>query len=263
MVCGKNMIFRKVGSALNLLGKILRRWIIGVRNHGYLLRRIESQLVNLNAIEEMEKLISIGGRWEVPQPYRSSCSFEKEFLASAELVDWLDNFVFEYGINTYLEMERPYFRCIQYWHDKPLVNQSSPIETQYYHVDGDADGNVKIFLLLHETSFMNGPTQAIQPSSLNVVSILRLPIRKKVFGRISDDDLEELNLGNSIISHIGVRGDILLADTSSIYHRGLSPNEERKIIMIQFTDHNIHVPMDYTAGCLLAKPPKHFMLYAR
>ena len=263
MVWQKNMIFRKVRSVSNLAQKILNRWIIGVRNHGYLLRRIESQLVNLNALEKMEKLILIGGRWEVPQPYRLRCSFEKEFLASAELVDWLDNFVFKYGINTYLKMERPYLRCIQYWHDKPSANQPDPIETQLYHVDGDADGNVKIFLLLHEMSFANGPTQAIQPSSLNVLSIFRSPIRKKVFGRISDNDLEKLNLDDSIISHIGERGDILLIDTSSIYHRGLSPNDERKIIMIQFTDHNIHVPMDDTDGCLLAKPPKYFMLYAR
>ena len=162
--------------------------------------------------------------------------------------------VFEYGINTYLEMERPYLRGIQYWHDKPLVNQSGSTETQHYHVDGDADGNVKIFLLLHETSFTNGPTQAIEPSSLNVVTVLRSPIREKDLGRVSDNDLKDSNLGNSIISHIGERGDILLIDTSSIYHRGLSPNEERKIILIRFTDHNIHVPMDDTVRCLLAKP---------
>jgi hypothetical protein len=159
-------------------------------------------------------------------------------------------------------MDRPYLRCIQYWHDETLVNQSSPLETQYYHVDGDADSNVKIFLLLHETSLSNGPTQVISPTSLNVFSILKTSIRKKVFGRITDDDLKGLKLKEGLISHIGSRGSILMADTSGIYHRGLFPKEGRKIILMQFTDCNIHVSMNDTLGCLLAKTPKHFMLYS-
>ena len=261
MVRQHNVIFRKVISAIDLFQKLLRRSWLGFRNKGYMLKRVGPTESNINAIKRMEGLISTGGIWERPQPYRSRCSFEREFLSSPDLVDWLDKFVFEHQIGEYLGVDRPYFRCIQYWHDQPLANQLSPIETQYYHVDGDADGNVKIFLLLHETSLANGPTQALDPCSLNVISILLSPIRNKVFGRISDEDLKGLSFEVEIVSHVGERGSILLADTSSIYHRGLSPKDERKIILIQFTDHHIHVSMNDTFGCSIAKQPKHFALY--
>jgi hypothetical protein len=261
MVLQHNVISRKVNSAIDLSKKLLRRWWLGHRNNGYMLKKVEPTFSNIIAIKKMEELISTGGLWERPQPYRSRCSFEREFLSSSDLVDWLDQFVYEHQIGEYLGVDRPYLRCIQYWHDQPLANQFSPTETQYYHVDGDADGNVKIFLLLHETSLNNGPTQAINPRSLNVISILKSPIRKKVFGRIADDDLNGLTFEVDIVSHVGARGSVLLADTSSIYHRGLSPQDERKIILIQFTDHNIHVSMDDTLSCSIAKETKYFALY--
>jgi len=104
--------------------------------------------------------------------------------------------------------------------------------SQLFHIDGDSDGIVKVWILCNEITDENGPTTLI-PADIS------LKISKEISysprGKVANDDPFKHEI-NSAFKAIGNPGTVLATDTARCFHQGsrTKVNSERLVIMYFF-----------------------------
>jgi hypothetical protein len=101
--------------------------------------------------------------------------------------------------------------------------------SQLFHIDGDSDGIVKVWILCNEITDENGPTTLIPAdSSLKISKEISYSPR----GKVANDDPFR-NVMNSAFKAVGNPGTVLATDTARCFHQGsrTNVNSERLVIM--------------------------------
>ncbi len=139
-------------------------------------------------------------------------------------------------VKSHLPFE-PFLRSVELWVDTAEVSQNGPIETQYYHLDGDDSYNLKCFLYLSDVTLEHGPFTFFPVHYKSATSLIGRPRGINNTSRIKDNSLESPEKKG--VHFVGTRGSLIFADTCWGYHKGLLPRVGRRILFtFQFTSKN-------------------------
>ncbi len=111
--------------------------------------------------------------------------------------------------------------------------------SQEFHMDGDGNKQIKIFLYLNDVDSDGGPLTILPKKiSRKIFDIMKKKKRiVKKTNRVDDDSIRELNCEKYLKPLYGNTGTINLVDTSNCYHFGSRPGKkERFIVLYQFLD---------------------------
>jgi hypothetical protein len=112
------------------------------------------------------------------------------------------------------------------------IKESGWTGSQLFHIDGDSDGIVKIWILCNKVSEDNGPTVLIPAeSSLKISKEISYSPKGKVA-----DDTPFANIITEAFKAVGEAGTMFATDTARCFHQGsrTSINSERLVIMYFF-----------------------------
>lgn len=129
----------------------------------------------------------------------------------------------------------PYLRAVELWVDSADVDRSTPIETQYYHLDGDDTFNLKCFIYLSDVTMEHGPFTFFPVNVRSATSIWNAPAGINNTSRVADESLETSSQKHGV-HFTGAKGTMIFADTCWGYHKGLVPKVgKRWLFTFQFT----------------------------
>ena len=112
--------------------------------------------------------------------------------------------------------------------DKPDSNAA-----QYFHYDLDRLKWLKVFIYLTDVGPDNGPHEFVRGSHRS--GTMPLKIRKKLYSRISDDDIKDVYGSENLITMTGKKGTIIFEDTRG-FHKGNKVNADpRLVLQFQFS----------------------------
>jgi hypothetical protein len=112
------------------------------------------------------------------------------------------------------------------------IKESSWTGSQLFHIDGDSDGIVKIWILCNKVTEDNGPTVLIPAEkSLKISKEISYTPNGKV-----PNDTPFTNVINEAFKAVGEAGTVFATDTARCFHQGsrTSINSERLVIMYFF-----------------------------
>ncbi len=157
---------------------------------------------------------------------------------------------------TLLNLESPYLRfCLQdeiigivsrYLGEIPILTHigvwnSSPMffdiheynETRFFHCDGDATTQIKIFICVNNVTKESGPFCILDARQSRIARRrLRYRYHSEEY-RVTDDEMEKVLPNYSVFECIGDRGTILFADTSKCFHYGarIADREHSRVLV--------------------------------
>jgi hypothetical protein len=105
--------------------------------------------------------------------------------------------------------------------------------SQLFHIDGDSDGIVKVWILCNKVKEENGPTTLIPAdSSLRISKEIKYSPR----GKVANDDPFKNFIG-SAFKAVGEPGTVLATDTARCFHQGSRTElESERLVIMYFFD---------------------------
>lgn len=167
----------------------------------------------INFINEKKSKRDIKSKYKLSSPH---------FIGEDLLYKYASDPFFKENITEYFGFEPDIYQ-ISFWLDFYDTQIREPLETQFFHRDGEDVKLIKTFLYLNDVSENNGPFEYISTSHLTPWKNLK--------PRNTLDDIKNIYDNRvDLKTFVGNAGSLIISDTNG-FHRGKKVNEKYRALV--------------------------------
>lgn len=119
------------------------------------------------------------------------------------------------------------------WWNAKFGEKPDSNAAQYFHYDLDRLKWLKVFIYLTDVGPDNGPHEFVRGSHRS--GTMPLKIRKKLYSRVSDEDIREIYGSENLITMTGKKGTIIFEDTRGFHKGNQVKADPRLVLQLQFS----------------------------